>query len=88
MKFTELKKCPFCGSDVFYSKTYVRGNLLYKYRFDGEEADNSELYDCLNNIRDTGKCYCFKCNEYLGDMYNNTLSYKVKKIIEKENADK
>ena len=88
MKFTELKECPFCGNDIFYSKLYVRGNVCYRYRFDGKEADNETLYDSPDTVKDTGKCYCFKCNEYLGNMYSNTLSYKTEKILVKENVNK
>lgn len=84
MKFSELKECPFCGYDVYYSKVYVTGNVYRNERFDGKDTNNDAMYDGLQNIRNTGKCYCCRCNEYLGNVYNNTVGYKAEKVKEKK----
>lgn len=78
MKFSELKECPFCGSDEYYSKTRVAGLVCYNMRFDGKEADNESMYEGLATGIDTGKRYCRRCNEYLGNIYDNTVGYKAR----------
>lgn len=80
MKFSELKECPFCGHDEYYSKSHVAGVVCYNMRFDGKEADNDSMYESLTTIRDTGKCYCRRCNEYLGNMYDNTVAYRALRV--------
>lgn len=74
MKFSELKECPFCGYDEYYNKSCVAGVVCYNFRFDGKEADNKSMYESLTTVRDTGKCYCRRCNKYLGNIYDNTVS--------------
>lgn len=81
IKFTDLTKCPFCGYDEFYSTEYVYGTTRYAERFDGEEADNTELYDYLNTKNYSGRCYCRSCNKYLGNRETNILSSGVRKIL-------
>lgn len=78
MKFSELKKCPFCGHDEFYIKIYVQGISCYNVRFDGYETHNEEIYDGLS-YKETGRAYCRYCNKYLG----NTVTDKIGKGAEK-----
>ena len=59
-------KCPKCLEIIeeYYTKDYVRGTALHILRFDGKEADNSELYDCLSH--EEGKvAYCLLCHGYI-----------------------
>ena len=85
MKFGDLKKCPFCGYDEFYTKEYVFGSIKYAERFDGEEASNEELYDYLNSRNYNGRAYCRNCNKYLGNKITNELSKGASaKLIGKE----
>ena len=66
MKFSELKKCPFCGCDEYGYKIRVTGVMTYYDRFDGEDGDNTEMYDQLN-YKESDKCYCRNCGKYLGN---------------------
>lgn len=74
MKFNELKECPFCGCDEFYTTEYVYGTLRYRERFDGTEAHNEQLYDGLNTKKYSGRAYCENCGKYLGNREENNLS--------------
>ena len=81
MKFSELKECPICGCDEYYTKEYVYGTIRYNERFDGQEAENGQLYDSLRTKNFNGRCYCFNCDSYLGNKINNTVSRLVEKAI-------
>ena len=83
MKFSELEKCPFCGHDEFYTKTYWYGTIHYNERFDGKEADNCEMYDSLNYKNNTGRAYCRKCNRYIGSKEKDVLSKSAEKALAK-----
>lgn len=73
MHFSDLTCCPFCGNDEFYIKQQVRGNCDYRERFDGEEADNSNMHD--NLVYSGGnKAYCSRCEKYLGNWTKDTVS--------------
>lgn len=80
MKFSELKKCPFCGGDEFYQKGYASGPTSFTIRFDGEEADNSDMHSTLE-YKYTGKCYCRKCGEYLGNIEKDIVGKKAEKVL-------
>lgn len=82
MKFTDLKGCPFCGSDVFYVKQYVYGTIICREQFDGEEACNEDLYDGLN-YKYSGRAYCLSCGKYLGNIKNDILGKEAAKALGK-----
>lgn len=75
MRFTELKCCPFCGNKEYYEKMKVSGISIYRSRFDGEEAENSEMYDGLY-FNGSGRVYCSKCNRYLGNYQKDVVGLK------------
>lgn len=81
MKFSDLKKCPFCGNDEFYTTQYVYGTIRCAERFDGAEAHNEELYDYLNCSNYTGRAYCRSCGKYLGNRETDILSKQVLKAL-------
>ena len=83
MKFSDLKECPFCGHDEFFTTQYVYGTIRCGERFDGEEAHNEELYDYLNCRNYTGRAYCRKCGKYLGNRETGALSAAVRVITDK-----
>ena len=74
MKFSELKECPFCGHDEFFTKAYVFGSINYAERFDGKESHNEELYDYLNTRNYSGTAYCVNCRKYLGNRETDIVS--------------
>ena len=74
MVFSELEHCPFCGHDEFYTKAYYYGNVSYRQRYDGREAENTEMHDGLRRRDYTGRCYCVKCNRYLGNIQTDIIS--------------
>lgn len=84
MKFSDLTECPFCGCDEFYTTQYVYGTIHYRSRFDGTEADNSDLYEGLRNDKRGGRIYCEDCNKFLGNRKNNTLSKAAEKALIKK----
>lgn len=59
----KIDKCPHCGNDEqFYTKDYAFGSVRSVSRFDGEEADNSDMNDGIRYKM--GKhIYCGKCNK-------------------------
>lgn len=81
MKLSELSECPFCGYDEFYETEYVYGTTRWRSRFDGKEADNSDLYDGLRIKDSSGRIYCDNCNKFLGNRKNNTLSKAAEKAL-------
>ena len=81
MKFSELRECPFCGYEEFYTTQYVYGSISFRERFDGKEAHNEELYDYLNCRNYSGRAYCRSCNRYLGNREANVLSKQAQKAL-------
>ena len=76
MKFSDLKRCPFCGCEEFYEKRYARGPVWYCMRFDGEETNNSDMYSFLSYER-TGRVYCADCDRVLGNFETDTVAAQV-----------
>ena len=73
MKFSELTCCPFCGNDKeYFVKEFVKGYTRYYYRFDGDEADNADMYNTLSS-HSNGSVYCSYCSKYLGNIDTNTV---------------
>ena len=81
MKVSELKNCPFCGHDEYYTKSYVYGSITYAERFDGKEAENAEIYDYLNTKNYSGRAYCRCCYKYLGNRDSDVISKQVQKAL-------
>lgn len=68
MKFSELKSCPFCGAEQFYTNNYMHGSNVYRQRFDGEEPKNNEdMYDGLI-VEEGARAYCEDCGRYIGNL--------------------
>ena len=64
-----IDKCPHCGSDEgFYNNFRVSGWSRYKYRFDGEDAYNGDMWDHINS-KDSKKAYCCKCEKEIKELY-------------------
>lgn len=84
MLFSELERCPFCGHNEYYTTEYVYGVIRYAERYDGEEANNAELYEGLNTKNYNGRIYCRYCNKYLGNRITNTTSKQVQKALSKK----
>ena len=73
MKFSELTHCPFCGSDEqYFQKELIHGYTRYYRCFNGEEADNSQMYDTVSS-HSNGRVYCGDCGKYLGNIDTNTV---------------
>lgn len=57
---TDVERCPHCGHQEFQVAVRYSGRGVYRRRFDGKSADNTEMYDCLNSTE--GKiAYCDAC---------------------------
>lgn len=82
MKFTDLKACPFCGSDTFYERQYAYGRIEYNSMFNGKEAPNYEMYDGLYHTY-SGRCYCRECNKYLGNSEKNTVGKEAERAVKR-----
>lgn len=88
MRFSDLKTCPFCGCEQFYEKQQVQGAIIFRSRFDGKEADNSEIYDNLI-FKGSGRTYCDNCNHYLGNRTTDTVGIAAdRKCLENSFRDK
>lgn len=74
MRFSDLKQCPFCGNEEFYTNNFMKGTCAYNQRFDGEEAsDNSQMYDGLD-VYYGKRAYCNNCFAYIGKPETDELS--------------
>jgi hypothetical protein len=59
-----MKECPHCGSDEgYYEKITVSGKSIYRYNFDGSEAENGDMYDGLSYKRRSNFAYCLECEK-------------------------
>lgn len=84
MKFSELTECPFCGSDEYYTSTYMFGIVDCRVRFDGEEAENGNMYESLSERRrKTERAYCVCCEKYLGDIEADTVGREAARAVER-----
>lgn len=57
-----MECCPHCGHDEFYRKTRLSGYTEFRYRFDGEDAENSHMHDGLN-YKESKTAYCCACHK-------------------------
>lgn len=87
MKFSDLKCCPFCGCEEFYERRRASGPVRYNMRFDGDETDNSCMYDDLNYSWN-GKVWCVECDRYLGNQEKNTVGVEAERAYKKQEVTK
>ena len=79
-QYSDLDKCPFCGSETFYLKHHAEGTLKYCFHPDGSEGNNENMYNDL--ILTGGKrVYCFGCDAFLGNVETNKLSIPAVKAL-------
>ena len=57
---TELDRCPSCGGDEYYFIEKPIGKIIMRYKFDGSEADNSEMYSNIST-KPLKFVYCSLC---------------------------
>jgi len=61
-------KCPHCGSDDgYYNKQQLSGTAIYRFKFDGSEAENGDMYDLLR-CKGGKIAYCLNCDKRLFKM--------------------
>ena len=65
IKRHSISECPKCGHDKFYTKSYASGIIRYIERFDGEEANNGDMYEGLSHKKQSKYAYCNGCNKRL-----------------------
>lgn len=58
-----LTECPYCGHDEYYINYRYYGTGVCRSRFDGEEAENGDMYDCLKSTIVGKFGYCSKCQK-------------------------
>lgn len=65
-KQKKITECPHCGSkEGFYTLTDYLG-VPYMKGFNGEEKDNSEMYDNTREFHERRYAYCIDCCEIIG----------------------
>ncbi|MET3658358.1 hypothetical protein [Sporosarcina psychrophila] len=63
-----IEKCPHCASnEEFYSKLTITGSTVLYHNYDGSDAENSGLYDGLNE-KQSKYAYCSNCHKRLFGM--------------------
>ena len=83
MVFWELKCCPFCGCEEYYERRRATGIVRYYMRFDGKEANNSEMYGDLE-YDCSGRVWCCDCDAYLGNIETDTVGVKAERAYKKQ----
>lgn len=64
-KTKKIVSCPHCGStEGFYTRTNYIG-VPYRMGFNGEEKDNSEMYDNALEYKEKRYAYCINCDEVI-----------------------
>lgn len=58
-----ITECPYCGHDEYYTNIRYSGLGIYRRRFDGEDANNEDMYDCLRNTTIGKFVYCCRCEK-------------------------
>lgn len=65
-KNQKITECPHCGSkEGFYTLTDYIG-VRYMIGYNGEEKDNSEMFDSPEKYHNHRYAYCVECNGIIG----------------------
>lgn len=82
MKFDDLTCCPFCGHGEYYEMQRIAGAVCFRMRYDGNEADNSEMYNDTNTTG-SGRVYCSNCYKYIGNTKTGAIGKKAAERLKK-----
>lgn len=55
--------CPYCGSKEYYIQQHASGEMSWRMRFDGEEADNGGYYESLKIKTTSQYAWCTNCGK-------------------------
>jgi ribosomal protein L37E len=61
----DIKACPYCGSEEYVIKQQYSGTCHYGLRFDGEEADNGEMWNAAQWVNISKYAWCRQCGKRL-----------------------
>lgn len=65
MSVASINECPHWHSNEgYYIKVIYKGNGILRYNFDGSDAENDDMYDCLTDS-ESKYVYCLSCNKRL-----------------------
>lgn len=79
-KISELEACPFCGGMEYFERRCTHGSVTYFWRFDGKEADNTNMY--ANLVYSGGqRVWCASCGKLLGDQELDRLTPSAEKAL-------
>lgn len=59
----DIAECPYCGCEEFYVRVRYSGEGAYRYRFDGGDTHNEDMYDCLRYTTIGKFAYCCDCEK-------------------------
>ena len=68
MTIKDIDCCPFCGCDIFFRKERVKGTVRYRLHANGDEADNTDMWDSV-------ECYTIKSEDYYCDNCNKKVAH-------------
>lgn len=60
-----IKECPYCRSKEYIIKQHYSGVCHYIVRFDGEEAENGEMWDGAQFVNTSKYAWCRECGKRL-----------------------
>lgn len=60
-----INKCPHCGCDTYYIKQSITGTIKYRLRYDGKDADNTEMYENISYTNISKYAWCNDCDKRL-----------------------
>ena len=60
-----MNECPYCGHDEFFVTQSYSGICEYRFRYDGEVAENEDMHEGATYKDRTKYAYCCKCRKRL-----------------------
>lgn len=79
-KLSDLEACPFCGGAEYFARHVAHGAVTYFSRFDGAEADNSNMYAGLS-YSGGQRVWCAECGKLIGDQVQDRLTPSAEKAL-------
>lgn len=89
MTIKDITCCPFCGCEIFFHNERVKGFIKYRFYANGDEADNTEMWDSIESYTTNAEryTYCDNCNRKIAHGDNEELTKsalaKIKKVNKK-----